>query len=172
MNRYYTEQPVGEHRALTHFNDPHIKALIHEAKYASNTRAHALLGTLITIYLTHHSLPEEALWVPIPLSRARLRMRGYNQIEEVLRTVPELKKQLAADVLTRSRATRPQTELTREERLLNVRDAFSSTRGDRVTGRDIFLIDDVTTTGATLTDAKRALLIHHPRSVTTIALAH
>ncbi len=75
-------------------------------------------------------------------------------------------------VLARVRDTRPQTELSREERLTNVKDAFACIAPEAIVGKDVVIVDDVVTTGATLTSAAHAILKHNPRSVTCIALAH
>ena len=74
--------------------------------------------------------------------------------------------------MKRVRDTRPQTELARNERISNMRKAFIIKQPQQIVGKHIVLLDDVTTTGATLHAAKAALLLHHPASVTCIALAH
>lgn len=160
--------------ALMRYEDSRVRALIHEAKFHMNMRAWKLLGDMCASYLKKHGLHERVLLVPIPLSRERLRRRGYNQVEQVLREVqtqlPGLK--LETDLLTRTRETRPQTELARAERLKNVAHAFKVSNPETVHGAHIILVDDVTTTGATLHAAKASLLLHAPASITCIALAH
>jgi ComF family protein len=90
--------------------------------------------------------------VPVPLSRGRLRQRGYNQSELIaaeLARLGALPEPVPA-ALVRCRDNRPQVELPRAERLENVLGAFECSRPELVAGRRVLLIDDVSTTGATL----------------------
>ncbi|MDE2202968.1 MAG: ComF family protein [Burkholderiaceae bacterium] len=101
------------------------------------------------------------LLLPVPLSAARLRSRGYNQAWEITR---RLSKRLGipahADGLRRVRDNPAQVTLDRAERLANLRGAFEVTDPARVAGQHIGVIDDVMTTGSTLgeiaTQLKRA----------------
>jgi predicted amidophosphoribosyltransferase len=111
--------------------------------------------------------------IPIPLSPARLRARGYNQVLEILQANPlDPKYTILTNVLVRTRNTRPQTELARSERLTNMHDVFGVVHGESIAGKHILLVDDVTTTGTTLKTAKAALLPYAPASITCLALAH
>jgi ComF family protein len=93
-----------------------------------------------------------ALLLPVPLSRERLRERGYNQAWELARRLARRLGLVArADVLQRSRDTAHQIGMSRAEREHNLRDAFwiePSQRG-RLQGAHVAVIDDVLTTGAT-----------------------
>lgn len=94
--------------------------------------------------------------VPVPLSAARLRERGFNQALEMARPLARsLGLPLAAGLLTRVRETVPQSGLPWRVRHRNVRRAFACT--GILEGKTVILIDDVMTTGATLNAAARAL---------------
>jgi ComF family protein len=97
------------------------------------------------------------LVVPIPLHWRRRLRRGYNQAERIARPLAARLRLPIAPVLSRSRATPPQTTLGKEERLANLRRAFRVARPIRVRGLHLLLVDDVATTGATL-DAASAVL--------------
>lgn len=111
--------------------------------------------------------------MPIPLHVRRLRERGFNQAEVFARGVGvHLGKPLMTDILIRSRETKAQAELSREERRANIKDAFSCRADARFDGASVLLIDDVCTTGATLSDAARALHRVGARTISALTLAH
>lgn len=97
------------------------------------------------------------LIVPVPLHWRRRLRRGYNQAERIARPLAARLGLPVAPLLSRSRATPPQTSLGKEERLTNLRRAFRVARPARVRDLHIVLVDDVATTGATL-DAASAVL--------------
>lgn len=110
--------------------------------------------------------------MPVPLHASRMRERGFNQIEKVLQNLPEefrngTLSRIDAHSLVRTRATPQQTRLSRSERLRNVEDAFAL--ASPIDDAHIILIDDVTTTGATLIEAARPL---GHTTVILLALAH
>jgi len=110
----------------------------------------------------------------MPLHTERLRERGFNQIEMILERLPsEFRNGRVASIspaLLRTRSTKQQTRLSREERLRNVAGAFELTEPDALRDAHVIVIDDVTTTGATLTEAAKPLM-KRGISVTLLALA-
>jgi ComF family protein len=95
--------------------------------------------------------------VPVPLHRSRHRERGYNQAELLARELGKLISLPVEPALLKARATRPQVGLTAEERATNVRGAFESPGDLPIAGRRFVLVDDVLTTGATLSACAEAL---------------
>ncbi len=155
--------------------------LIQSLKYDGGGKAAGLLATLVAEYLTEEIAGDAAfstkiiLILPLPLHTSRRRERGYNQIESVLQRLPHdfrdgTRARLATDILVRTRATKPQTKLHRSERLSNVAGAFSLREGVDVSKTHVYLIDDVTTTGATLANAATPLR-RAGATVSLIALA-
>lgn len=129
-----------------------IDALIHALKYgrrliASRPLAEALAATV----------DERAdLIVPMPLSAARLRERGFNQAHEIARLVGRMTDtEVAVDLCRRVMETPPQATLPWKARAANVRGAFVC--GQDLRGARIAVIDDVVTTGATLNEMARVL---------------
>lgn len=173
VTRLHAPLEAHEVTALASFSSPVMRALIHEAKFRGNSEAHVLLAHLLHVHIMSHPYPG-AVFVPLPLSRARMRERGYNQVERVLHALTTLEPKVSIDssLLARVRHTRPQTELGREERLKNLQGVFESPYPKSVQGQIIIVLDDVTTTGATLREARDALLPHHPASIKLLALAH
>jgi ComF family protein len=169
VSAFYTPTRIGPITALSNFQNSTLRALIHEAKFESNRHAQKLLASLITEHIKKNPQLHDALWVPIPLSPARLRARGYNQVLEIL---SHAECQYAPGILKRVRDTLPQTTLAKAERLKNVHGAFTCADPQRIEGQHIVILDDVTTTGATLMTAYETLLPYHPRQVTRVAIAH
>jgi ComF family protein len=114
------------------------------------------------------------LVLPIPLSEARLRERGFNQAWEIARRVARgLGRPACSDVLIRTVHTPPQTGLTRAARASNLRGAFAVRPQARtqVEGRHIALVDDIMTTGATFSAATLALKQAGAEAVSVWAVA-
>ncbi len=157
---------------LLSFKDPFVRAVIHEAKFHHNEKAWSLLGEVIVSYLKHTS--PETIIIPIPLSPKRLKERGYNQVEMAVRQgLKSLSdRHLRTDFLYRQKHTAPQTSLPRDERLKNLKDAFAVRNGSSIKDRNLIIIDDVATTGATLKAAEASLRPLHPSSITLLAFAH
>ena len=158
--------------ALLPYTDAIVRALIHETKFHHNERAVRLLGAILKDELKKYPA---SLVVPIPLSAKRRKQRGYNQIELLLKPiVRETGHVYAPQYLKRTRDTAPQTSLNRTARLHNLKDAFvvPEKYTEHIRGAHIIVVDDVTTTGATLKAARATLAPHQPASLTCVAVAH
>ncbi len=108
--------------------------------------------------------------VPIPSNPERDRVRGFNPAAELARAIAARAGLTVRRSLIRIKTVQPQVELSRAERLKNLKDVFAW-RGPRLTGRAL-LVDDVVTTGATLGDAARTLRNAGAREVCAVTLAH
>ncbi len=127
-----------------------LQQAVHALKYEGMTDLAEPLGSLLAARLSAAALPP-SLIVPVPLHASRLAQRGYNQsalLGRVLSTA--LAWPFDPALLLRQRATASQVGLNYQGRQENVRDAFMVTDSSVVEGRDILLVDDVYTTGATL----------------------
>ncbi len=111
------------------------------------------------------------LLLPMPLSRERLRQRGFNQALELARQLGPAK--VDAGLLLRLRHTPAQSALPREARLRNVRGAFGVANGREaeLAGRRVVLVDDVMTSGASLFAAAQALRAAGAAHITGLVLA-
>ena len=109
--------------------------------------------------------------IALPLSTQRLRERGYNPAAQITQKLAPHKNPL--NVLLRQRHTAPQSNLTRAQRLRNVRTAFHVPNAQRpcIAQRRVLLVDDVMTTGATLHAATRCLLQAGAASVQVLCVA-
>lgn len=132
-----------------------VKEMIHNLKYNGLIEISELLGELLYQKLMPLDLPD-CLIVPVPLHRKRQNFRGFNQSELIARYIAKKLGLNFADCIRRVRDTKPQVALKREERRKNVVGSFYC-NGDSIIGKNIILVDDVTTTGATLSECAKAL---------------
>lgn len=168
---------------LMEYKNPAVGDCIRALKYDDSESVAAILAVALADYLTEEIARVRIfsagliLIAPIPLHPTRQNERGFNQIERVLMKLPDEFKngtlaQLEMCALTRVRNTPPQTKLSRHERLTNVTGAFvANSSNAKIRCANIFLIDDIATTGATLAEAAHALERAGAR-VITVALAH
>jgi competence protein ComFC len=147
-----------------------LREAIHQLKYQRNIG----LGECLAVHLVQTFLEtgwQADLVCPVPLSTSRLHERGYNQAAELARPFSlALRIAYRPKLVTRIRDTRPQVGLNAQERQQNTRDAF---RADPqiVQGRSVLMIDDVATTGATLSSCAEAVLNAGARQVFGLTLA-
>lgn len=116
---------------------------------------------------------DSLLLVPIPLHPSRLRTRGYNQSEILARGLAEKLNLPLVNLLERIKKTIPQVGLERKKRIENISGAFSVVPNPAIAKAhpNIFLIDDVLTTGSTFLEAANVLKRNGVRKVWGIALA-
>jgi ComF family protein len=163
--------PPGFDMALSigYFEGP-LREAIHQFKYRPCRALGRPLGDWMASQI--RMVNEVDLIIPVPLHRSRLRQRGFNQ---ALLLASEINRfchaPLSFDNLYRARPTRPQVELTGNERLKNVAGAFKVHRPEELQGKRIILIDDVFTTGATLRECASVLRKAGTIEVTALTLA-
>lgn len=137
-----------------------IKELIRVFKYKNRDYLGATLAELMNNFIKENNFPIKLMdkIIPIPLSAAKLREREFNQS---LILSEHISKNFGIEILTnqllRSRNTRTQTELKDHRRFLNVKGAFSVKSSATLQNKNILLIDDVLTTGATASEAATVL---------------
>lgn len=156
-----------------------MQKLIRRLKYDDDRLVVTDLGRILTrayeMLLT--TMPEllddkdDIFLVPIPLHSDRQHKRGYNQAELIAREFAKLKHlKVENQVLIRKRKTRPQYGLGRKERLINIEGAFEFV-GKDIRNKTAIIVDDVFTSGATLTSCAALLTECGARRVTAMAAA-
>ena len=158
-----TERPPFAEASAYGSYDGGLRELIHLLKYERVRPAADVLGRMLAeavTDLTPEFDSELPLVVPVPLHATKLRQRGFNQSELIARAMVKQKLlgfrlELAPKLLVRKRATESQVGHTRQQRMANLRGAFAVPGA--VTGRDILLVDDVFTTGTTVSECARVL---------------
>lgn len=143
-----------------------VDGLVQAYKYGGRLAAGSALASL----LSGRVLQRPDLIVPIPLTARRLRERGFNQALELARVLGQrLAIPVDAQLCVKTRDTAPQTRLPWKERRKNIRGAFV-VEGD-LSGRHIAVVDDVLTTGATLSELARNLKRAGAATVTGYVIA-
>jgi competence protein ComFC len=136
-----------------------VREALHAFKFRGRRALAAPLGDLL-VEAMEGRLPAAvpAVLVPVPLHPRRERERGFNQASLLAQRVGRAWRcPVRDDVLVRAVATHSQTELDAPARRANVRDAFRLRRPELIAGRHVVLVDDILTTGATLSECARCL---------------
>jgi ComF family protein len=146
---------------------------LHAFKFGGCRALAAPLGDLLA-GLGVASLPEASphILVPVPLHPAREQERGFNQSLLLARRLGHAwGLPVRADILARTIATPPQAELDAQARRANVRGAFAVRRPELVAGRHVIVVDDVFTTGSTVTACAETLRRGGARTVGALTVA-
>jgi len=153
-----------------------VTALVWELKYYANPTAAHLAGASLQEELLAIAAEElgNLLLIPVPMHRTRRKKRGRNQTETLCKAALYGLGDVytyTPSVLTRTRNTPPQQGLSRDKRLTNVHNSMQVIDLSMVKDRVCVVVDDVSTTGATLHEAKRALLEAGASKVLCVSLA-
>lgn len=176
---------------LYDYRHPPIKKALWFFKYEGKKRLASIFAEIIygkiLEELSDLSAMENfnnAILIPIPLSPKRYRERGYNQAELICRELIKINDlrhgvnvKLENNVLIKPKETEHQARIeNRTERLKNIRGSFAVKNAkenrSKIKGRNIILIDDITTTGATLNEARKILKRAGARKIIAFTVAH
>lgn len=152
--------PVKAIHSLYHYEGLAAEA-IKRLKYGRVTSLARLMADELHHYCIEAKLYKNVCIVPVPIANRRMRHRGFNQSELLSESMPA--ELLAPHLLKRVKYTKPQVGLNREQRLSNLMGAFRANQS--VVGKNILLVDDVTTTGGTAIAAGTALRNAGARSI-------
>jgi ComF family protein len=163
-------ESLGEIAAFGHYGGA-LAVAIQRLKYQRFPELARPLATLLVRALGRCS-PTPALLVPVPLHPLRLAQRGFNQAALLARVVADKTGHaIAFDALRRARHGKPQARTLAHQRWKNVAGAFLASPVPRLQGSHVILVDDVSTTGATLDACRHALRRAGASRVTGLVLA-
>lgn len=180
------DPPFRNVYSLFPYQDKHVQQLIKLLKYKNRTSVAAIFGQALHGYLSE-LLADEALFdastktepwtlIPIPLSQARLKTRGYNQTELIGQSLISMEHYriiMNKTVLYKRHNTESQVHVKdRKSRLANLKDSFGVRAPEFIKNRNIILLDDVVTTGATIMEAMHTLRCAGARQVIGLSVAH
>ena len=166
------------------YRHPSIKKALWLLKYSGKKRLAQTFASIlyerILEELADLSIMEnfrKPILIPIPISKQRRRERGYNQTELICRELIKLDRnknfELESNILIKNHETVHQARIKdRRERLKNLAGSFTIKNLEKIKNRNIILIDDITTTGATLNEAKKTLKIAGAKKIVAFTVAH
>lgn len=148
-----------------------LKDLILKFKYKSNFTAGDILSEFLEAYIIKNLNHKEYIITYIPLSKKSKKVRGFNQCEYIAKKISRDLSIEVLEVLVKEKETEEQKKLKRDERYENIKNAFNLKKGIEVKDYNIILIDDVTTTGATLKEAYKLLKKFEVKDIKLLTLA-
>ncbi len=163
------------------YKNKYIQALVWELKYKNTTLPLEFIGKrlydeilALVSDITLFDADAKFLLIPVPISPLRRNMRGYNQSEYIARSILECDDHhillYTPQWLEKIKDTLDQNKLNREERIENIKGCFVAHEG--VVDAYVILIDDVVTTGSTLSEARQTLLEKGAKDVFAFTIAH
>lgn len=150
-----------------------VKECIHLFKYRKHIGLIDIFGDIMEKFARENGIAKDAdLIVPVPVHPAKKRERSYNHAEVLARRLAKT-FDISSDFknLKKLKWTRAQSELDREKRLTNVRDSFIALDRSVFRGKNVLLVDDVYTTGATVNECAKTLLNAEAKKVSALTLA-
>lgn len=169
--------------SLFDYHSKEGKALVYFVKKYHNARVSKLIAERMADYVKEYLAEQHQfsyylnpLVVMVPLSSQSKRIRGFNQNEKIARYfAKQISGQYLGTLVIKTKHTQKQALLKhKNERIKNIRNAFSvkENKKSELLYRDVIIIDDLVTTGATLEEMKRILLRAGARNVIAVTLAH
>jgi ComF family protein len=137
-----------------------LREYLTELKYRFRPDLGEALGMLLVEWVKNHrEFQKINIIIPIPIHWQKLTVRGYNQAELLAKPLQKyLGIPIINDIIIRDKITQTQNALNKEERFLNIHEAFRVVNTKLLNGANILLIDDIFTTGATVSEASRVLM--------------
>lgn len=161
------------HPVFVFEKDKEIQHIIHALKYKKHFRAGIYFGKIIG-----NQLKEKFdnwsidLIIPVPLHKLKKAERSYNQSEFIAKGIAlQTGIDWSKRIIKRKKYTASQTYLTAEERRTNVKDAFEVRNKKLIKGKHILLVDDVITTGSTISECAHQLLKNGAKEIYAVSIA-
>jgi len=150
-----------------------LKKAIKRFKFKKRKKLAGPLGMLLVEYLNRHLWKNHLdMIIPVPLHTKRLSERGFNQTELLaLKITEHCHIPTVSGLLFRKRDTKPQFDLPKQQRLFNLRGAFVVRGKKLIQDKNILLLDDIYTTGATTAECTKALKAAGAKSVHILTLS-
>lgn len=171
--------PLDNLIVATKYSEKNISHFIHLFKYRFISDLSDPLGKILVKAVARNNLPLPDIIIPVPLHKKRLRWRGFNQSELLANYIsqnlaPGMEIPVSNAILVRKKYTKPQMKIKNYgERKKNMQEIFGINKnsGADIAGKNILLVDDVATTGATLFECGKALKAYGAEKIYTCVIA-
>lgn len=150
-----------------------VQRIMHELKYKNNQKIGVWLGKIMGMSLLNSKRFADVDYIiPIPMEKSKEKKRGYNQAEILAHGIAAvLNKPVLNNIVIKPIKTDSQTKKDRTERWINIRDSFVLDKKELLNNKNILLVDDVITTGATIEACGQQLLSAHPAGLFIVSAA-
>lgn len=150
---------LDNHCAVTPYDEKAlIGEIIHIFKYQYAEDLVKTIEKMLEIFLENNKLPDFDVISFVPLHGRRYVERGFNQSEKIATALSKFVNKPVLDLLKRTRYTKPQAKFNRQERLINLQDAFAfNYKKSDLSNKSVLLVDDVFTTGSTVQECAKVL---------------
>lgn len=172
-----SDNTIPNCHSLFAYHNEKVKHLVWEIKYYRNKKVADQVGKLIAQKILQ-TIPNtrETILIPVPLTKQRLKERGFNHTEllsaSVLAHLPN-NFMLAPDSVEKIRHTPKQNSIeNREDRFKNIQNTFQVSNPEAIKEKSTIIIDDVVTTGATVNEVRNVLLKAGAAGCTIFTIAH
>jgi len=167
------ELPQNKLIVALDYKNPFVKEIIHQYKYNFIKDLSEPLAELMSRKLSSYFSSGSIVLIPVPLHKKRLRWRGFNQSDLLAQEINQrLNFPIANDILIRKKHTLPQVKIENApKRKQNIKNAFQLNSDQSLEDKTIILIDDISTTGATLKECAKALKPLKPKEIWGLVLA-
>ncbi|MBU4536503.1 hypothetical protein KJ603_00500 [Patescibacteria group bacterium] len=176
--------PIKNSIAILNYKNKIVKQAIWSLKFKNNVKISKLFGLILYDYLIEeladlklsHNFDNPIL-IPIPITKSKRLKRGYNQTELIALEINKLDNnnsfEYRKNILKKIKNTLPQSRTkSKKERKKNLNGCFKVVMPKLIKDRNIILLNDVITTGATLNEAKKTLQQYEPKNIICVSLAH
>lgn len=168
----FLEQTISEDIVCPLRYTDGIREIIFKYKYGKNPYLYKMLGPLLLEEFIKRNINDIDLIVPIPMTRRKKSKRGFNQSELLAKYLSEkLNIELDTRNLVKFKKTKSQSGLSKSFRRVNIRGAFKTIDKEIFADKNVLIVDDIITTGATYTEAKRNIMDANAKKTYLITIA-
>ena len=183
LSTHFSPIIYNSHISLFPYKNPEIKSILWSLKYEKDFNAATILSHFMSEYIQSYIFEQENLEkikyliLTIPASKIRLKKEGYNHLNLIQKKIISTFKNKDIKVLKnilffKKNIPRQHKNINKQQRLMNIENSIGLFDTVEVKDKICIVYDDITTTGATLSEAKKVLLENKAKKVITIAFAH